>query len=272
MQTHSLPWPLENSGLDLRPESSALWASKPPKSLVVFVHGFSGRAVETWGEFRDMIPQNRKFASCDVVFLGYESVTRSAPYNAGVLYRTLTALVEEYPRFVRTSGAPIRRRTFKYNKIVLVGHSLGGVLVRDIAMSVATEGKSWSKKISLMLFAPAHMGANVISLANEAVGFVNWVNPIRAVAHLISPSLKDLKEGSRYLTALLKRARALGRNTTTKARIVVHGSRDRIVVHDAFYLDPPCRPYDRHNHTSCCKPIGGSFENPVLDLVELLQR
>lgn len=79
MQTHSLPCDIEKSGLKLRPESSALWANKRPENLIVFVHGYSGRAVETWGSFRDLIPDNQQFASSDIMFLGYESFTRSAP-------------------------------------------------------------------------------------------------------------------------------------------------------------------------------------------------
>jgi pimeloyl-ACP methyl ester carboxylesterase len=275
MSNHSLPISLDglsSLGVRLRKESSALWVRKTPvKTCVVFVHGYGGRAIGTWGDFPKLATNGPEFDEVDLIFLGYESRWRPAEYNVGVIYDVVSLLAEEPVRLLAKVNGPERPSWLGYERIVLVGHSLGGALVRTVAMSAKTEGKAWATKLRLALFAPAHKGANVIELVLLSAGFLKWAGLPQAVALAISPVLRDLQKGSEYLKALLSAAEGIGDHCTSKAAFVAHASGDKVVFQDRFYLDPPLHPYESQNHVSCCKPIASVFERPVLDLIKVLE-
>lgn len=271
MLNHMLPTPLDELGAPLSPESTARWARHPAKTCVIYVHGYGGRAVATWGEFPDLAIEKPEFENADLVFLGYESRSRTASFNAGVIYSAVSILAEDAAAAVARVGGPVRANDFAYERIILVGHSLGGALVRDVAMSAKEQGKDWAEKIHLALFAPAHLGANVIELVQLSLGFLSYIGPIKAIAHIKSPVLADLDRNSVYIRSLTDKANRIGPHNTTQAMIVVHASDDRVVYHNTFFRDPPCVAYDKHSHTSCCKPVRSSFLNPVLNLAGVLR-
>lgn len=266
----TLPTPLDSLGAPLSPESSARWARKPAKTCVIYVHGYGGRAVTTWGEFPDLAMERPEFEQVDLIFLGYESRSRTAAFNVGVLYKAVCLLAEQAPEVIRRVGGPERADDFAYERIILVGHSLGGALVRDVAMSAKEMGKGWADEMTLALFAPAHLGANIIELVTLGLGFLKYLGALEAILRVKSPVLNDLKKGSDYLAELLAKANRIGIHCTTQAKLVVHASGDQIVVHNVFFRDPPATPYDQHDHVSCCKPIRLSFQDPVTHLIELL--
>ena len=49
--------------------------SSPPQ-LVIFVHGFNGRAVKTWRDFADGTNQTPWWSEADLIFVGYDSLRR----------------------------------------------------------------------------------------------------------------------------------------------------------------------------------------------------
>ncbi|MER8852869.1 hypothetical protein NKH94_14855 [Mesorhizobium australicum] len=270
MFNHTLPTPLNNLGAPLSPESEARWARKPAKTCVIYVHGYGGHAVKTWGDFPDLAMERPEFQQVDLVFLGYESRSRPAVYNVGVLYQAVCLLAEEASKVTRRVGGPERANDFAYESIILVGHSLGGALVRDVAMSAREMRKGWADKMTLALFAPAHVGANVIELIELSLGFLKYLGPMQAFMRVKSPVLNDLRRGSDYLNELRKKAERIGTHCTTQAKLVVHASNDWIVFRDVFFQDPPLTPYDQHDHVSCCKPIRALFQDPVTHLIGLL--
>jgi pimeloyl-ACP methyl ester carboxylesterase len=272
MQNHTLPTPLGACGAPISPASTARWARREAKMCIVFVHGYGGGATTTCGDFVEIAISRPEFALADLVFLDYESLTRSAPFNAGVIFSALKLLAENYPVFTKNVGAPKRKKTFKYKSLILVGHSLGAALVRNVAMAAKMERSRWAESIRLALFAPAHSGANILELIQIAGGggLSVFLRPLIAAGFFLSPSLKDLEVGSVYLNKLRDDATFIGEHNTTVAKLVVHASEDRIVTHNTFFRDPPCKPYNRHGHMSCCKPEK-DFLDPVLDVAGVIQ-
>jgi pimeloyl-ACP methyl ester carboxylesterase len=270
MQNHVMPTPLDALNLPLSSGSTARWARQGARACLVFVHGYGGRAVATWGDFPDMAMEHPDYSDVDLVFLGYESRSRSAPFSVGVIFEAVTHLAEKSRDFISKVGGPDRPAAFSYEEIILVGHSLGGAIVRDVAMSAKELGKPWAETIRLALFAPAHCGAQITDLVRTGVGFIKWLGPLWAIAYTKSPVLRDLELGSPYLAELLAKAVRIGVHCTTTARLVAHAANDPVVFHNTFFRDPPLKPYLQQDHVSCCKPVRQRFEEPVVDLARVL--
>src|SRR5713226_7104842 len=61
-----------------------------------------------------------------------------------------------------------RKAEFQYGSVVVVAHSLGAVVARQALLDLDEDrNPKWLNKISLVLFAPAHMGADVVPLGTE---------------------------------------------------------------------------------------------------------
>jgi pimeloyl-ACP methyl ester carboxylesterase len=179
---------------------------KPSGVAVVFVHGFGGGATDTWDEFADMLPQRPECAGHDLLFYGYDSLTRQAPISAA-LFRDFLHLVATDP-FTGVMAPSLRvdrnlTPSFRYHRIVIVAHSLGAVVVREALVQAAQDPlmRPWLSRVQLALFAPAHSGAKITELAEEALGFVK-LTLLRIAANAYAQVLADLKQNSPTLKRL----------------------------------------------------------------------
>src|SRR5437016_6694349 len=114
------------------------WSKVPPNGLLMFVHGFKGAALTTWGSLPDQLCANVRLAKFDVIRFGYPSVVQTASESANELQRLLNKLLlsTDPSDFVNKSikqynpGADQRPASWIYKSVVLVGHSLGACVIR----------------------------------------------------------------------------------------------------------------------------------------------
>lgn len=139
--------------------------------LVVFVHGFGGKAVDTWLNFPvvDLArPENCWWRQSDLLFVGYKSTRDSI---TAVANRIRAQLPRFYPQPFHSAlvidGEPLRNDvTTQYAELILVGHSLGGVVLRralcDAAQGWIEDGRPAERHILLAgktrMFSPASAG------------------------------------------------------------------------------------------------------------------
>lgn len=269
MQNHSVATPLSGlskRGLGVDRSSTAFWAFEPSRIAMVFLHGWGGGAVTSWGGFPELAAEHPSFAGVDLLFLGYPSRSSRAAYNVALIYHALSLLAEQPQDFMDVTFGPARKAGFGYDRIVLVGHSLGGAVARGVAQMAAKQNKAWARNLRLALFAPAHTGADVLRLVQMAAGVSDWSKPLLALTLAKQQALIDLQPGSPFLQALLSEAVQLGDHPAALASLVVHAQDDPVVSPDSFHQDPPLTPYAGRNHVDCCKPTRTLFELPIKDV------
>jgi pimeloyl-ACP methyl ester carboxylesterase len=254
--------------------AKARWSKTLPKGLLVFVHGFKGAAISTWGTLPDQLCLDPRLANYDVIRFGYPSVVQTASESAQELQRLLNKLLlgPNPNEFVNKSikqynpYADPRPSGWVYESVVLIGHSLGACVIRRAVLNQLRSGqKKWPQKWKLIWFAPAHRGARLFRLWSlVTVGIP--VEGIDKIASFIAPVLADLAEDSDFLKELVDQTEELTpTNPDLRAPLTFWAWKDKVVVNREFATDKT--PYENItgvNHISICKEAGADQTLPVL--------
>jgi pimeloyl-ACP methyl ester carboxylesterase len=116
------------------------------ESLVVFVHGFLGDLAGTWGSFPELV---RDHARCDVMLWSYPThLLGHAPAVDGVGTWLLSRL---------------RTKCANYRNLVLVGHSLGCLVIESLIVLELRDAHATERPVSqirhVLMYAPPHGGS-----------------------------------------------------------------------------------------------------------------
>lgn len=252
VQTHLMP-----TKLPWGEGSRAHWATKPNGSALVFVHGFSGSAVDTWLQFPEFLRQRSETSGSDLLFYGYDSLRTQVRPNAVKLVAFLGELLAQPARTMNSTVDPplYRDAAFQYDRVTIVAHSLGAVVARRALLDAHKSAALWAPKVTLILFAPAHMGAHLIPFLGAVLGVFRFA-PIEAIAKWQFPTLAELTPGSPTLAGLEKdtaKALATGRASYLRAKAVAIAENDNVVVLNDFCDDPVPVVMPR-SHVALCKP------------------
>ena len=241
--------------------SSAFLTLDNPTNLVIFVHGFNGNATGTWDEFPSIIRNNNDFVNSDVIFYGYESLKGQANNNAVKFYNFLKSVTENSPNKLGFTRENIDKE-FTYERIIIVAHSLGAIIIRRALLYAKSENKNWLDKCRMVLFAPAHRGARVqkIVASFPVIGQI-----IAGLGLFVKPILDDLRPDSQTILNLIADSQNhLNQNQGgfTIAHSVVWANNEIIVHNDTFCDDPVASIIDHKSHTYGCKPKSGKYLEP----------
>ena len=243
-------------------------------TAIIFVHGFWGKPTSTWGDFselaREYTPDYPWLATSDIFLYAYDSLNTPIRYN--------TKRLNDFVNTVWDSSwqeATVREHP-KYEDLILVGHSEGGVLIRRLILDryetikLATEGANPGADAHaldvllapalasdvvlaahLRLFAPACMGTNFSSYA--ALASLPLIASAAAANALVkgellpeSPILHNLKRGTEKAHERFPQIRSFFIQP-------LFGVPDEIVYSESYneeklLWEPGC------NHRSVCKP------------------
>lgn len=270
------------------PGSYALFSdSAATRTAAVFVHGFMGDAAGTWRDFQGLIEDDAgNWNDVDLFFFDYDSFGRSVTGSAELLGRFVTGIlarqielmsvaVPDDDAYGGLSGRRFRLRATasEYENLWLLGHSLGGLVLRALIRSGMKSALKRSEaeladvtkpapallRARLRLFAPAISGARPARLLGLALRLGGLGSVARAVLGG-SPSYLEMQQGSELLDVV--------RNDTTKwaederferltslRAAIVWAERDDVVSDIEYRKDtnrPPRPPGS--NHLSVCKP------------------
>jgi len=92
---------------------------KPRPNLLVFVHGFTGSILSTWGRFPELLAEDPDWEDWDLSFFGYRTGVARRFTHVGT-----ANVVGELARSLELESSTVQ-------SIGLVGHSMGGLLLVD---------------------------------------------------------------------------------------------------------------------------------------------
>jgi pimeloyl-ACP methyl ester carboxylesterase len=260
--------------LDHDHKTTAFWAEKPNRTLLVFVHGFGGSATETWVDFPSLLSLSEKARRCDCIFYGYDGLRTRAFVSALMLLDFLDRVCTDPATFINATlpGEPPRPATFAFDRIVVVAHSLGAIVSRQALVSAHKAPKPWAKNVELVFFAPAHSGSDLPTLVGEVLTGIPYVKVAAPGGKAYAQVLIDLDPKSQLLAKLKDAVKsALPNAPNVAAKRVILAENDRVIDPSPFIPedpDPPVLFYGR-GHVDVCKP-DAKFRRPLMELEALL--
>jgi pimeloyl-ACP methyl ester carboxylesterase len=225
------------------------------KEAVIFVHGYRGSPRTTWEQFPDLLNQTAEFRELDCFFWGYDSVYEHTEACADRLYDFLGHVLTSEASSGRPASIPAKDK-LPYRRVLVVAHSMGAVISRRALLLGDEAGVPWTKKVRLVLYAPAHHGARLELVDSLLPGLLGR---IWGFAQVLSPAINQLRPGSPYLSSLAEDVKeALATSPKPKHLIalrVVHARREIVLLlpEKRFCEDPRSEMIDG-THISICKP------------------
>jgi pimeloyl-ACP methyl ester carboxylesterase len=236
MTTHFLERSLDSE------KSKAILARNPSGKAIIFVHGYGGNAIETWSKFDSLLPESQSCTSHDLIFYGYDGIRADTVASASIFLEFLEDMfTNAAAKINRTLPAAAQRsQDFSYREIVIAAHSLGAVITRWALMMAFEHERSWPSKTKMVLYAPAHRGANVVKIALEGLSGFRAMQLLSGFARFQSPLIDQLAQDSQYLRELQDRVNrivGISDNHCLLARAVFIAEREHVVVNLPFSRD-----------------------------------
>ncbi len=204
--------------------------SRGSKAAIVFVHGFGGDAISTWGGFPTLLAAEAALAAWDIYSLGYST---SLSFDiAGVWSADPEIVTGGGLLTTQTSVPPLDG----YDALAFLAHSMGGLLVQRGLLSEPALRRRVSH---LMLFGTPSAGLQ------KASPFAFWKRQTR-----------DMACDSPFITTLRQQWNADVTGRPPFRFVTVAGERDEFVPRLSS-LDPFAEPYRRvvyGNHLDIVKP------------------
>jgi alpha-beta hydrolase superfamily lysophospholipase len=174
----------------------AVPSTKPPRPrrLVVLVPGYSGRDFKTWRQLRQRLESENGYKSDETEWLEFSHGTkRHTTGSLDAVARTLNAKI--VAAWALAGG---------FDEVVLVGHSMGGAILRQAYLLAATEAPGeepgeWAQKvIRIVLLASINRGIDTRKRCwLRCAAWMLRIVPFRP--HL---RMEDILRGSNFLTNL----------------------------------------------------------------------
>ncbi|WP_372958545.1 esterase/lipase family protein [Marinobacter sp.] len=183
----AIPMELRYSGRRLMLEHQALLATIPHPSnrLLVMVHGLCMNDRQWLRNGHDHGKALAHDLGYTPLYLRYNS-GRSVPENGRDFALLLEALVSQWP-------VPVE-------KLVIVGHSMGGLVTRSACLEAQHAGYHWPARLREVIFlGTPHQGATLEQLGSGLeclLGISPYSAPIGRLGNVRSAGIRDLREGN----------------------------------------------------------------------------
>jgi hypothetical protein len=258
-------------------KSIARLSVRPSSTAIVLVHGFKGDRNTTWANFQGLIDSpvaSEWWSDCDLFFFAYSSVTQQVGITASSLETFISSVYPDLPEELLSceiAGENISLPNRRYSSLILVGHSEGGLILRNLMLNrarrIVDAGRTGKKDVehelqrddilgsTLVLFAPAHLGRNISGLAAlipiSILRLSNAYNNMSPSSDLV----RSIREGTEALAS--KHKSLIGLIASS-----VFGTYENIVTVGVYATDWQYGTFAEKGHLSVCKPMP-AFLDPL---------
>lgn len=164
----------------LQPGKRMRWYESPQRHVdtIVFVHGILGHHVKTWGAFPSLLAQDDDLPCLDILLWGYRTGCLARHHELHLEGRHLVTAMESMIRAA--------------NNIVLVGHSMGGLIILKGLVDRMIDGlaqKSPCRAVAwISLFASPLNGVWLAGLARKIAALpLRCLKTLHKHLHALSP-------------------------------------------------------------------------------------
>ena len=208
--------------------------------LIVFVHGFNSSKDTAWGEFPALLKEDADFIDFNIHRFGFPTKICAEVNDI----RNEGQLLASYLTDLLTSTSPKRRR------VVLVGHSMGGLVILHALLQLERDQYQLLKDADLkvLTFGTPYLGV-------ENTNFLLLLCDNKQVKDMVALN-DDLGQLSREWTQRINQRPAVSvRDTPQIPLYAFRGIRDRLVTPTSAcgYPQTPCEVVDG-DHDSIVKP------------------
>jgi hypothetical protein len=257
--------------------SWVLYAShSEPIRLVVFVHGFGGKTVKTWNQFALSGHIGEWWRRSDMLFVGYHSLQERPGETAAWIRKRLSDFYPSPPADLLEADDSLVREPSKqsYSELFLVGHSLGGVILR---LALLQQARSWlfeEREFDLSAARPRLLEGNLRLFSPASAGFqpagllaiLTSVFSLGMVALEGAPSFTALRRDSELLSRTREETEALvsshGGDLAALRAHIMWARPERVVERDGYRTDYEAESLvPERDHSEVCKPLPG-YEHP----------
>ena len=218
--------------------------SKKNEKLVIFIHGYNGNYISTWGNLQIMLLKRQlgktiPFDDWDYIFLGYNTSSIESYIDIACI------LNDKYEEAI--NGNSIFER--KYNKIVLCGHSLGTLGIRQLLCAECLHKVKIANTLkSILLFGSPIEGSILAKFSFKKIA---------KALNIMNPQLLMLKQWCESIY-----------NYTPWPKIKIYfGLRDWVVKHNSTFMinwkGDEKAVYPNLDHRKLVKPSAGN--NFIID-------
>lgn len=236
--------------------------------LVIFIHGFRGSYLSTWGELANFLTHysdtDDALAAWDYLFLGYET------YSIGSYLEIADILTSQW-RKASTSTPPYDRNN--YSQLALFGHSLGTLAIRQMlcAISEQPQGMLQALKATVLFGSPLNGSslAGIAGLAKIADAVSGKPAALLPGSYRIARALEPGNAEMKMLQIWNKTVRTHGGIPFSPTKVIL-GTDDQVVgtggLAEWFGDEISMTSMD---HSQLCKidNVGVSTQGTVLDML-----
>lgn len=151
------------------------------KAVIVFVHGWTGKAVQTWTNERtgaywpDLLRTDPAFSDANIYVLEYPAATP----DGGLTINEISQLLD---------GRLVDDKILSYERVIFLAHSLGGLTVRQMLLN----HKDLANKVSLLFFFGTPTEGSDLATIGKYLSYDPIVPAVQPIKGDANSYLKDL--------------------------------------------------------------------------------
>jgi len=206
-------------------------------NVIIFIHGLGGRSIKTWGYFPKLIKSDPQFQEYKVEYFSYPTaLLKINPFK----------VFPKIQELAKGLGTFIRNRTDKKDKVVLIAHSMGGLIARKYLVEEIKNKRGINSK-KLLLYCTPNLGSQLAKLF--------WLSRVVQVV--------QMRKKSDFVTQLNEDWKALNIEKYIHVRFVLAG-KDRVVDSDSaknYWNNNDIDVVIGKSHKSIVKPLDANDDS-----------